>query len=149
MPLYVHFPGGALAGTRVESPSTTMDIARTALAALGIDVPDGVGGVDLHALAERGITAIERPLVASLGERFATRWGQLRLTGRAGSPPSLYDLDADPGCLRDLRDTLPLATMALFRHTYDHEATAIATRPRRDPATMDPDTASALAVWGR
>jgi CheY-like chemotaxis protein len=152
VPLYVHFPGGALAGARVPAPTTAMDIARTALAALNMDIPDTLGGVDLFALAERGITAAERPLVATLGDRYATRWTTLRLVGRDGSPPMLCDLSVDPHCEKDVRDAMPLATEALFRFTWDYEAAAFRAqggRPRRDPATIDPETAAALAVWGR
>ena len=152
VPLYVHFPGGALAGARISAPTTAMDVARTALAALSIDIPGALGGLDLFALAERGITPVERPLVATLGDRYATRWTTFRLVGRDGTAPLLCDLAIDPRCERDLRDAMPHTTNALYRFTWDYEATAWSSpegRPRRDPATIDPETAASLAVWGR
>ena len=149
MPLYVRFPGGALAGARIKAPTSLVDVARTALAALGID-QGGLGGVDLFALAERGIAPMERPLVATLGDRYATRWGNYRLVGREGATPTLCLLDADPRCEKDVAPLMPLSTFALFRHTWDHEAAGWKQpRPRRDPATIDPETAAAMAVWGR
>lgn len=154
VPLYVHFPGGLLAGERIDAPTTTVDLFRTTLAALGIDVPDEGGAEDLIALASRGTAPISRPLEATLPGRYATRWADLRLVGRDREPPSIFDLDPDPNGdhTKDLAAAMPATLDALFRWTWDHEALARREgRPRapREPATIDPDTAAALAVWGR
>ncbi|HEU4411930.1 MAG TPA: sulfatase-like hydrolase/transferase [Polyangiaceae bacterium] len=148
VPLYVRFPGGALAGKRVSAPTTTVDLTRTVLAALGLEGPDGAG-TDLYALASRDVAPAERPLEATLGDRFATRWGPLRLSGREGAPPSLCRVGDDGACPGDLLSSMPRAALALWRWTYDHEALGLGRRPKREPATIDPDTAAALAVWGR
>jgi hypothetical protein len=150
-PLYVHFPGGALAGRRADVPTMTIDIARTALGALDIDAPGRVGGMDLHALVDRGALPIERPSEATLPDRWATRWSELRLFAKEGASPQLCDLRADPLCEKDIRDQLPGTTLALWRWTYDHEAPGrdVTKKLTREPATIDPDTAAALGVWGR
>ncbi|MCU0687713.1 MAG: sulfatase-like hydrolase/transferase [Polyangiaceae bacterium] len=148
VPLYVRFPGGALAGKRVIAPTTTVDITKTVLDALGLDGPDG-SGTDLYALASHDVAPAERPLEATLGDRFATRWGALRLSGRDGSAPSLCRIDEAGTCSGELLSSMPQAALALWRWTYDHEALGLARRPKREPATIDPDTAAALAVWGR
>jgi arylsulfatase A-like enzyme len=151
VPLYVHFPGGAQAGKRVGGPTTAVDIARTALSALGIEMPGAIGGVDLHSLAAQGITPVERPLMATLPDHYAVRWGELRLLGHDGAAPALFDLSSDPKCEHDARETLPTFASSLFRFAYDQEALARRApyaRPRREPATLDPDTAAAQAVWG-
>jgi arylsulfatase A-like enzyme len=148
VPLYVRFPGGALAGKRVVVPTTTVDVTKTVLAALGLAGPDGTG-TDLFALASRDVAPAERPLEATLGDRFATRWGTLRLSGRDGSTPALCRVGDDGACGGDLLQSMPQAALALWRWTYDHEALGLARRPKREPATIDPDTAAALAVWGR
>jgi hypothetical protein len=150
VPLFVRFPGGAQAGTRIETPTTHADITRTVLSALGAESIDSAGGVDLFAIATGGSLAAERPVVATLPDRFSTRWGDLRLSGKPGTPPTLCDSAQGASCERDARDAMPLATRALFRWTYDEEgATVAGTRLVREPATVDPETAAAFAVWGR
>jgi hypothetical protein len=152
VPLYIHFPGHAHAGERFQAPTTAMDVAQTALAALGIDMPDALGGLDLFTLADQHITPVERALQATLPDRFASRWADLRMTARNGAPPFLCDLGVDPACEHDLREQRPLLTSALWRFSFDTEALArdpAHPRPRREPATLDNDTADAMAVWGR
>jgi arylsulfatase A-like enzyme len=150
VPLFVRFPGGAQAGTRIETPTSHADITRTVLSALGAESIDSAGGVDLFAIATGGSLAAERPVVATLPDRFSTRWGDLRLSGKPGTPPTLCDSAQGASCERDARDAMPLATRALFRWTYDEEgATVAGTRLVREPATVDPETAAAFAVWGR
>lgn len=151
VPLYVHFPGGVEAGKRVESPTTTVDVTRTALRALGIEMP-GAGGKDLFALTQHDSNAVERPLMATLPDRYAVRWGDYRLSGRESSAPSLCDLHDDPKCEKNLAEQQPTLTSSMFRFAYDQEQLArkgLYVRPRREPATIDPDLAAALAVWGR
>ncbi|MFO0661061.1 MAG: sulfatase-like hydrolase/transferase [Polyangiaceae bacterium] len=151
VPLYVHFPGGDLAGRRVDVPTMTVDLTRTTLAALGIDAPGRVGGMDLHALVERGALPIERPSEATLPDRWASRWADLRLFAKEGAPPQLCDLKTDPACEKDIREQLPNTTLQLWRWTYDYEFLGRdpSKRLTREPATIDADTAAALGVWGK
>ncbi len=147
VPLIVRFPGGALAGTRSPAPATSADLARTALAALDVDL-GAQGGKELFSLVASGTTPVERALVARLGDRYATRWGDFRLAGREGSPPTLCQLTTDPHCEHDLGADMPQLTMSLFRETYDAEAPKEPPR-RRENAQWDADTTAALNVWGR
>lgn len=150
VPLFVRFPAGARGGTRVETPTTHADIARTVLVALGLDGPDAPPGLDLFSVAANATVAAERPVVATLPNAFSTRWGDLRLSGAPGSAPFLCDAAEGQACERDARDAMPLATRALFRWTFDQEASIVlGTKLTREPATIDPDTAAAFAVWGR
>lgn len=147
VPLIVRFPGGALAGTRAAAPTTAADLARTALAALDVDL-GAQGGKELFSLAASGTTPVERALVARLGERYATRWGDFRLAGREGAVPTLCHVPSDPRCERDVQREMPQVTMALFRETFDAEGRREAPR-RREAARWDADTTAALNVWGR
>src|SRR5439155_12650615 len=47
VPLWIHFPGGALSGKRVAAPTVATDISRTVLGALHLPTPDGFEGLDL------------------------------------------------------------------------------------------------------
>ena len=101
-------------------------------------------------MATGGASAAERPVVATLPDRFSTRWGELRLSGKRGAVPTLCDATDGAVCERDARDAMPLATRALFRWTYDQEISTLGgLRLVREPATVDPESAAALAAWGR
>lgn len=151
-PLYAHFPGGAHAGERIQMPVTTMDLTSTALLALGLGAAaPSAEGQDLFSLAEQGGMPSERPLVASLGERVVVRWGDWRLSARNNTPPQLCDLRVDPRCEQNLAEQHPQLTQALWRRAYEYEEQARAPRyqkPKREPATIDPETSAALQVWG-
>jgi len=150
LPLYVHFPGDLYAGQRVDLATEIVDIPRTALAALGLGFTPGrrVLGRDLTSVAS-GREGIKRePQVAILGDRYSTRWGALVLFGRFGAAPFLCDLALDPTCAFNRRDLMPLATMALFRRTLAFDTETRAPSSQREPATVDPETAAQLSVWG-
>jgi hypothetical protein len=160
LPLYVHFPGDLHAGRRIAEPTEIVDIPRTALAALGLSFPMGRGaasaadtarrplGRDLAAVAS-GLEGIERdPQVAAVLDRYSTRWGGLVLSGRFGAAPFLCDLTLDPTCAFNRRDIMPLATLALFRRTVTFDLAVRTPAAQREPATIDPETAAQLNVWG-
>jgi hypothetical protein len=148
LPLMVHFPGNAHAGEKVAIPTQVSDLSRTALAALGLPIPEGIGGVDLFSTASSAMPPGGRPLYATLGSRYSMRWGDLVLFGVPGKPPQLCDLVSDPSCETDRHEKMPRAAQALWRATYDAELALRARRLAREPATVDPDTAAALQVWG-
>jgi arylsulfatase A-like enzyme len=147
-PLWVHFPGDALAGTQVKVATSTIDIARSALGALKLKIPEGFEGVDLFASASGVQPAAGRSLWATLGARYALRLGDLVLAGTGGKPPSLCDVALDPSCEVDRLERMPRAASLLFREVYDAEMNALKWKQPREPATVDADTSAALQVWG-
>jgi hypothetical protein len=148
IPLWVHFPGGALAGTRVSSPTAMMDISRTVLASLHLPTPQEFEGVDLFATASGMLSPGGRSLVAALGPRYSLRLGDFVLSGTAGKQPTLCDVQADPACEVDRFERMPRAGAFLFREMFDAELDAQKQRHPREPATVDAATAAALQVWG-
>jgi hypothetical protein len=148
VPLWVHFPKGALGGQRIVLPTTATDVPRTVLASLRLPTPDGFEGIDLFATASGATPPSGRALAATLGSRYSLRLGDLILSGAAGKPPALCDLPTDPTCEIDRVDRMPRATSLLFRLAYDAEAAAQKRRHAREPATVDADTSAALQVWG-
>jgi hypothetical protein len=154
VPLLVKFPRGELGGKEVGSAVTAVDVWRTIMDALGLKVPEGAASVDLYDVAVGREPLQGRALVATLGNHYATRAGMWLLSGDFGRPPRLCQLDVDPACVADVFDRHALAGDALWRWTFDSESPPDSTAPRalplqrREPASIDPDTAAALTVWG-
>ena len=147
LPLYVHFPGGAYAGTRVDQATEVVDVTRTVFAALGLDHGKR-GGRDLARVASGRSLGPTEPQIAMLDRTYSARWGSLILTGRAGSPPSLCDLSRDPTCAVNRRDVMPLSAHALFRRVVAADLAARPLTEQRELAAVDADLAAQLKVWG-
>lgn len=149
-PLVVRWPhADALAGRRVDAPSTPVDVARTALAALGLSPPEAFQGVDLATPARGALIPTARPLVAARGAHFSIRWGTFVLLGSRDRETRLCDLSLDPTCVADIRATTPLALEPLHRWALDALAPATPPRYPREPATLDPHSLASLVRWGR
>jgi arylsulfatase A-like enzyme len=148
VPLWVHFPGSALSGKRVVVPTTVTDIARSVLAALRLTTPDEFEGLDLFSLASGEALPAGRPLVATLGQRYSLRLGDLVLSGTSGRAPTLCEQSVDPNCEVDRMDKMPRASALLFRLAFEAEMAAQKHKHPREPATVDPNTAAAIQVWG-
>ncbi|MFO0758998.1 MAG: sulfatase-like hydrolase/transferase [Byssovorax sp.] len=146
LPLYVHFPGGAHGGRRIAEPTEIIDLAPTALAVLGLSSSRPPRGRDLSRVASELDMPASVPQIAVLDNRYAARAGDLVLSGKYPSPPQLCDLALDPTCAFNRRDTMPIAATAIFRSVVADGLSGRAAR--REPATLDPDTAAAMAVWG-
>ncbi len=147
LPLYVHFPGGAHVGTRVDSPTETIDVTRTVFEALGLD-PGKRGGRDLAQVTVGTTLGPTSPQIAMLDTTYSARWGQLILSGRSGAPPSLCDLSLDPTCAVNRREAMPMAAHALFRRVVSADLDAHNTNEQRELAPLDAETAAQLKVWG-
>ncbi|MEZ4300205.1 MAG: sulfatase-like hydrolase/transferase [Polyangiaceae bacterium] len=147
LPLYVHFPGGQLAGARIDEPTEVVDVTRTAFAVLGLD-PGKRPGRDLARLASGLSLGPSSPQIATLDTSYSARWGTLVLSGRSGSPPFLCDLVLDPTCAVNRREAMPAATHAIFRHIVADTRGARPATDQRELAEVDPDTAAQLKVWG-
>ncbi len=140
-------PDGALAGTRVSTPTSSIDVARTTIAALGLAPPDGFGGVDLFETATGRVPPNGRPLMAQAGDRFALRWDHYVLSGAHKRETKLCDLSLEEACVTDVRPAYPLALEILHRTAF--EILVGSGGPPREPATLDAATQAALRTWGR
>lgn len=151
VPLLVRFPGNRLAGRETSVPVTTVDFAPTFLHALGLDVPEQMQGRDLFTSAS-GIEPVARRLtVATREDRYAARLGSWLLRGRHNHVPHLCRLDVDPACVNDLFDSRPIAGQAMWRWTFLSEVRYTSGEGRvaeREPASIDPEIAADLIVWG-
>jgi len=148
LPLYVHFPGGLYGGRRIAEPTEVIDIARTSLSALGLTFAKQSFGRELSRVAGGFEEASGGPQIATVDTRYSARWGNLVLSGRYPAPPSLCDLSIDPLCAFNRRETMPIAAGAIFRSVVAEDLAMRAPASRREPATIDADTAAALVVWG-
>ncbi|HTV24806.1 MAG TPA: sulfatase-like hydrolase/transferase [Polyangiaceae bacterium] len=151
-PLWIKFPGGRFAGSEVLGPVSGVDVADTLAGALGITLPDEIGGLDLYRLAAGTGPVLARGLLATLGAEYSMRYGPWLLRGTSPRAPALCELGVDPACVHDVFDESPLAAETLWRTTFEahrHDRTLESARgARAEPALLDKDTAAALQVWG-
>ncbi|HWZ88840.1 MAG TPA: sulfatase-like hydrolase/transferase [Polyangiaceae bacterium] len=151
VPLVVKFPGGDLTGRDEPLPVGAADVSATVLTALGLPVPEYFEGADLYAAAHGRVPVVTAPSVATAPGRYATRLGSWLLRGELGKLPTLCAIDVDPACVNDVFDQRPFAARALWLATFRSENAALRVtgRPKdKEPAVLDPDTISALTVWG-
>lgn len=101
VPLFLRCPG-CPSGASVARPVSTVDLAPTVLARLGVPVPAGLAldGDDLLADGARGV-------YSQSAKRVALRDGDWKVTWRRGESPVLYHLAEDPGELHDLATEHP------------------------------------------
>src|SRR5690606_674533 len=118
VPLIVKFPEEKLAGKESGAPVTAMDIATSVLAAFALQPPKHAEGVKLSDLASARRRLVGRPMWATLGEEFAMRLGQWRLSGELGTTPELCDLAVDPACVNDVFSTRGFVGSSLWKWTY-------------------------------
>jgi hypothetical protein len=150
-PLLVKLPGNQLAGVEAKEPVTSADLAVTVLDALGLDVPPAVTAHDLIAAAAGEPALVGRPLVSTLGSSYVTRSTHWLLRGELGKIPRLCQLEVDPACTMDVLQERPIVSQWLWGATYAYEQATRSTNRRtseREPASIDPDTAASLLVWG-
>jgi arylsulfatase A-like enzyme len=91
-------------------PVSTLDIVPTALAAVGVDLPDDLDGVDLRPWLDGSADEDIRPhevLYWRLGDSWAIRAGDFKLSSDQGGPVALFNLAVDPSERVDLAATDP------------------------------------------
>jgi arylsulfatase A-like enzyme len=148
-PLVVALPGGEYAGSHVAAPTTGKDLGRTVLGMLGLVPPDAFGGVDLVDLGAHRTGLVARPLLSSLADRFALRWGTFVEMGQRDREGRLCDLSLEPTCITDIRGTYPLTSTLLHAEAFELLVSQKGHPPQREPATIDKETHDALHAWGR
>jgi arylsulfatase A-like enzyme len=149
-PLVLRWPhAAALAGRRVEAPTSSLDVARTVLDALGLAPPAAFEGIDLAHVALGAVVPSERPLTATRAGRFAVRWGPFVLLGARDRELRMCDLSLDPACVADVRATSPLALEPLHRAAMATLTRAPEARTPHEPVVLDEHTTQALVRWGR
>jgi arylsulfatase A-like enzyme len=101
VPLVIRCPG-CPSGTTESRPVSTTDVLPTALARLGLPLPEGltIDGLDLFGPA--GDSAAPRIVFSQRARRITVRRGGWKLHWQHGEGPTLYDLAADPGETRDV-----------------------------------------------
>ena len=144
IPLVLRPAGGGSAGVRSKTPTTSVDVARTALLELGLVPPKAFGGDDLR---ERTGERDGRVLEASLGNKRLLRWTHFIWRG-GDTKDELCDLDADATCAADVAGLHPLALEAFRRESLLRDRLE-KTRPPREPARLDEAIRSALITWGK
>jgi hypothetical protein len=150
LPLIARFPGDALAGREVATPTTAADAAFTMLRALGLDVSKRAGS-DLFARGS-GTDALDGSTdVATNATDYSARLGNWLLRGTRGKLPRLCAQDIDPACTTDLLDQRPVAARALWLSAFELAAADARAAQQLGPsqrAELDPETQAALTVWG-
>jgi hypothetical protein len=132
---------GETTGLVVHAPTSSIDIATTVLAELGLAPPLSFEGEDLVGAETEDGT---RALVASTGERTLVSWMGLLL--RSSVTQSELCVPAiDAACASDATPLAPLASEALRKLLHDaSRKPAVHVAP-----TLDGKTAAALTLWGR
>ena len=151
IPLMVRFPDRRFAKAHIQAPTTTMDVTRTILSAMGLEPAEPMVGRDLLEIAAHPDRFGTRPQFAMVESSYATRWGDWLLGGKSPRKPAFCELS--PGAIDCDEDTgqLPFFSFWMWRMTYRHmraSEAALHPTPSREPATLDPDTVAALMVWG-
>ncbi len=158
VPLILRGPGIA-PGTRLTSVARTVDLLPTALDLLGVPLPAGasISGRSLAPPLRGGAAPREEPAYAeSLMPLLHFGWSDLR-TLREGrfkyiqAPrPELYDLDSDPGELRNLAQgqasRAEAMRAALGKHLDAERARG--TRPDSGAASVPPELIEKLGALG-
>ena len=130
VPFFLRWKGRLRAGRVYEEPVIALDVAATALAAAGLEVPRELDGVDLlpH-LDGRAAAPPHEALYWRYGDQAAVRAGEWKLLLRGGKA-ELYHLGRDVGERRDLAAEEPERARAL-RAAYDRWAAGL--QPPRWP----------------
>jgi arylsulfatase A-like enzyme len=134
---------------RSANPTSDVDVARTALEALGLAAPAEMRGESLWRAAQRTSDAPSRATVATVGTRFSARWGGFVLVGAREREAKLCNLSLEPECVSDVRTTHPLAAEVMHALAFDELVAKKPAGPPTHPTAIDAPLAAALRAWGR
>ncbi len=153
VPLLVRRPGAADAGLVVDEVVGLIDLMPTLLAQAGVEAVPGLEGRDLSGLISGGSAPEPRPVVATATKSreglYAVIADGSKLIAGPGAPPSLYDLERDPGERVDLaRDDSD--RVAALEAILRAQTEMLARRPplTRETAPVDDELADRLRALG-
>jgi membrane-anchored protein YejM (alkaline phosphatase superfamily) len=131
-PLIVHVPGRR--PEVVDRPTMNVDIVPTILAALGLDVPDRIRGIDVLGEAPRD----DRAQFAEYSQGQAIVADGWKLLVWRQSRPRLYHVREDPEETRNIAGERPDRVQELFRGLQRIQAASLATeRSGRDTDVLE------------
>lgn len=116
VPFMIHHPEGKGAGETSDFHASTHDIAPTVLAALGIDQPSPMDGLDLSKIQTGEKPGRERPYF-TLGLHdhvWARDDDYVMFSGNKGSDAKLYDLKEDPDQQKNIAWRKPEVVKRMF-----------------------------------
>lgn len=154
VPLFVRAPGTALAGARIRTPVSLLDVAPTLLELCGLPTDDSIHGRSLVGAVRAGVEPSVAPVWSESVEygpdRFAVREGPWKaiLTPPGGlihgnyrpevAPLEVFDLETDPRETRDRSAEPNDVTVRLVRMLTDRVAAKVRDDGERGPA-VEPD----------
>jgi arylsulfatase A-like enzyme len=153
VPCLFHWPGHVPAGRRLATAVGLSDLAPTVAALAGIRIPSGLDGQAWDEAVRRGIEPAPRPLFAHrkpfgsqpVGtQQDAVRSGPWKLIRHDDGTEELYDVESDPGELRNLAAEEPKVARRLGRLLGEH----VASHPMAAPAPLSEETQRALQALG-
>ena len=161
VPLLFRLPGRIPAGQRIRQTVSTVDIGPTLFEGTGVPLEASAEGHSLQPYLRGQVPAL--PAVAfsdMLDDRRVIRAGRWKLVLR-GVNPSLFDLQDDPGELRDLGTGGRPVAMRYCRillgqflgaknrlHWIDGDQTARGTNLQQENTTIDPTLQQQLGALG-
>jgi arylsulfatase A-like enzyme len=156
VPLIIRPPAGEQRLARVDRtrPVSSLDVAPTLLALLGVDAPPGFRGRNLLnaplspdaamvSMGQYGSVGLER----EIGTQFGVRKGPWRfiVNSKDGSE-ELYDHTTDP---REARNVAATAEPAVLAELRDRLGPVVASRPAAEPApAVPPEQVESLRALG-
>jgi hypothetical protein len=150
VPLLVKFPKQLHGGESFAGIVTTADLTRTILEAVGLKGGEPIEGIHLLDSISGQESPQSRTVVATLGRHYVSRTGVWLLNGELGRTPKVCQSDIDPMCVEDRFGQQPFTARSLWQWTATElvRLQREARSTQREPASIDPETAAALTVWG-
>ncbi len=143
IPMVVVAPG--VPSGVVKGASSSVDVAATLVASLGLEVPAHFRGEDLFARATMK-RASERPVVAFDQGVFSIRWADFVVSGREFGDARFCFARMDPRCASDVRGSYPIALEALLGQLVLLRGMKV--RVAQESVFLDPVTLDQLTSWG-
>ncbi len=153
VPLMIKLPHNQLAGTRIATPVSSIDLLPTLAELVKVAQPPKSDGQSLIALLMNGgRTATPRALFAHIDvpwtyQRAMLRW-PFKIILERGQDPVVYDLSADPGETKNLRQAKAAEATAWIREADEATRNNIRFPPRRISGEMSDEARNKLRELG-